>query len=192
MTERRRKRVKHFHEPGDFHELTFSCFERRPLLRDDERCRLLASSISAALDGHAFRLYAFVIMPEHVHLLVYPTADPDIGAFVKAIKRPFSFRVKQLLASSGSRLLQELAVQERPGVVTFRFWQEGPGYDRNLNSPKTILASLDYLHLNPVKRGLCGKATDWKWSSARYFLSGGKEVDPDWPTLTRLPSGAVD
>ena len=52
----------------------------------------------------------------------------------------------------------------------FRFWQEGPGFDRNLFGPEAITASMDYIHLNPVKRGLCEKATDWKWSSARFYL----------------------
>ena len=110
-------------------------------------------------------------MPEHVHLMVYPLPDADtIDALLKAIKRPFSYRIKQLLIQSRSRLLERLTIHQRPGVTTFRYWQEGPGYDRNFIKPSTVLAAIDYLHHNPVRRGLVKRAVDWKWSSARYYL----------------------
>jgi len=182
-----RKRVKHFHEPGDLHELTFSCHDQRPLLTNDHWLHLLAKAVDAALANHKFHLHAFVFMPEHVHLLVYPCGEPDIGAFLKAIKRPVSFRIKQELAATNRQLLDELTVQERPGVTSFRFWQEGPGYDRNLHHPDAIRHSLDYIHMNPVRRELARRPEDWKWSSARYFRSERTEIDPAWPTLTKLP-----
>ena len=68
-------------------------------------------------------------------------------------------------------------VRERPGKFVFRCWQEGPGFDRNLYSIKALQGSLDYIHTNPVKRGLCVKARDWRWSSARYYESDGQEYD---------------
>src|SRR5262249_36637078 len=80
-------------------------------------------------------------------------------------------------------LLGELTVRERPGKHCFRFWQEGAGFDRNLFSPAAIAASINYIHLNPVKRGLCERAIDFKWSSARFHLQG--IIDPDLPKLIR-------
>ncbi len=74
-------------------------------------------------------------------------------------------------------LLKKLTIQQRPGVTTFRFWQEGPGYDRNLTEPGTILASIDYIHANPVRRGLCVRGIDWRWSSARRYLSPKSAID---------------
>lgn len=67
-------------------------------------------------------------MPEHVQSLVYPgpNASP-IEALLRAIKRPFSFRIKRLLQEGGSSLLRRLTIRQRPGVETFRYWQEGPG-----------------------------------------------------------------
>ena len=78
-----RKQVRHFHEPGDFHELTFSCYRRMPLLTNaDWRCRL-SGCVDAALEEASFQLVAFVYMPEHIHLLVYPTLpEPDIGRYL--------------------------------------------------------------------------------------------------------------
>jgi putative transposase len=88
-----------------------------------------------------------------------------------------------LLEARSSRLLQQLTVRERPGKYCFRFWQEGPGFDRNLFSPQPIAASMEYIHMNPVKRNLSQKAVDFKWSSARFHLA--QTVDRDLPTLTQ-------
>ena len=183
-----RKRIKHYHEPGHLHELTFSCYRRMPLLTNDGWRAMLAESINRATERHHYRLIAFVFMPEHVHLLVYPDQEAaSISELLKAIKRPYSWRIKQVLQQSQSPLLQKLTVQQRPGVRAFRYWQEGPGYDRNLTEPGTLLAAIDYIHLNPVKRGLCPSAVDWKWSSVRRFLMPESPIDPVLPRLTRLP-----
>ena len=132
---------------------------------------MLGESVICATEMHHFDLIAFVWMPEHVHLLVLPQGSHcSTSALLRAIKRPFSFRIKRLLEPTNTALLRELTVRQRPGVTTFRFWQEGPGYDRNLEQADTIRAAIDYVHLNPARRSLCERAVDWKWSSARDFL----------------------
>lgn len=109
-----RRRIKHYHEPGDLHELTFSCYRRKPLLTDDRWLRLLAESVERANVGRNFGLAAFVFMPEHVHLLVYPrTSDCDIEGLLQAIKRPYSHRIKQLLQDSDSPMLSKLTVPDK-------------------------------------------------------------------------------
>ena len=184
-----RKTVRHYHDPGHVHELTFSCYRRWPLLTNDVWRGMLAESINRAMAGHGYRLAAFVFMPEHVHLMVYPLSEADtIDALLKAIKRPFSYRIKQLLIQSRSRLLERLTIRQRPGVMTCRYWQEGPGYDRNLIRRSTILADIDYLHHNPVRRGLVQKAVDWKWSSARYYLIDPPIQHPEIPLIHSLPA----
>jgi putative transposase len=186
-----RKTIKHYHEPGDFHELTFSSYRQMPLLTNDAwRCHF-ARGLDAALAAEAFHLVAFVVMPEHVHLLVWPTRHDAtaecVSRFLAAVKLYASQRVKADLERSGSRLLERLTIRERPGRVTFRFWQEGPGYDRNLQTQKTVTGSIEYLHLNPVRRGLCVSALDWRWSSARWYASEGAVVDPALPTIHGPP-----
>ena len=188
-----RKTVRHFHTPGDCHELTFSCYRRMALLTNDLWRGMLCKAIDRALDNHSFRLAAFVIMPEHVHLLVYPTSEqPDVpqrlAGLLSGIKRPFSVRIKQILVDRGSRLLDRLTVRERPGKTAFRFWQEGPGYDRNLTGPRSVLAAIDYIHLNPVRRGLVQRVLDWRWSSARHYLDSVATPGPELPTVYDLPA----
>ncbi len=182
-----RKRVKHFEAIVCYHELTFSCYQRRPLLTNDRWLEMLGEAVSLATSRHRYNLTAFVWMPEHVHLLVLPhNLECRISGLLNAIKRPFSFRIKKLLETSNTQLLKSLTIHQRPGIQTFRFWQEGPGYDRNIESNKGIRSVIDYIHMNPVRRGLCLKADDWKWSSARYYSDRRFEDVVGWPHIDGL------
>lgn len=188
-----RKTVRHIHEPGHLHELTFSCYRRLPLLTNDAWRERLARVLDEANRAASMELVAFVFMPEHLHLVVRPTdSAPSIGRYLAHVKQPFSKQIKALLIEHRSALLVRLTVRERPGKTCFRFWQEGPGYDRNLFTPQAIRASLDYIHENPVKRGLCRLATDWRWSSARFYLGDpqARQHEP-LPFVHGLPEGAL-
>jgi putative transposase len=165
-----------------------------PLLTNDAWREKLARCVEAAGKEWAMELAGFVFMPEHVHLLVYPKApNPSISRYLARIKQPFSKQIKEILSGEQkSRLLSRLMVLERPGKTCFRFWQEGPGFDRNLFSPEAISSSLEYIHNNPVSRDLCRRAVDWKWSSARYYLDVPPgQQHPNLPMIHGLPEGAI-
>jgi len=89
-------------------------------------------------------------------------------------------------------LLTKLTVRQRPGVETFRYWQEGPGYDRNLTRARAVLSSVDYIHENPIRRGLCVAAVRWRWSSARHYAAEQPPEDPLLPTVHGLPPEFFD
>ena len=166
------------------HELTFSCYRRLPLLTNDVWQSILARSLQLACELEHFELVAFVFMPEHVHLLVHPTSyDAKVSRLLGRTKQPTSKAIKELLEESSAPLLRRLTVRERPGKHWFRFWQEGAGFDRNLFPTDAIESSIDYIRTNPVERGLCNRATDWKWSSARFYLD--EVTDPDLPPITQ-------
>ena len=184
-----RKRVKHFHEPGHCHELTFSCYQRRQLLTNDAWREMLSRAIDSATDRHGFRTVAFVFMPEHVHLLVYPlTATGKVDALLKAIKRPFSYRIKQVLVRARSPLLKQLTVQQRPGATTFGFGRKGRdtiGTSRiRVRCWPQLTTSTETL----FRRGLVKRAVDWRWSSARCYLQADAHVDSMLPTIHKLPA----
>jgi putative transposase len=188
-----RKTVRHFHEAGHLHELTFSCYQRMPLLTNDQWKEKLSRCIDSAGTETSIELVGFVFMPEHVHLLVYPRiSNPSISLYLARIKQPFSKQIKAILDEKGSQLLSKLTVLERPGKTCFRFWQEGPGYDRNIFFPNVISSSIDYIQNNPVRRNLCRIAIEWKWSSARYYLDEpSRQQDPCLPRIYDLPEGAI-
>lgn len=194
MKKLKHKKVKHFHEPGDFHELTFSCYSGLELLTRDAWRSRLSQHIDQACAEFLFDLVAFVYMLEHVHLLVFPRSpNPRVDLFLARLKQPFSKEIKGLLEKTHDPLLQRLTVRERPGKMCFRFWQEGAGYDRNISTPKALESSINYIHMNPVKRGLCEKPVDWTWSSARYYLlDPPRQQFPELPFIHGLPPDAPE
>ena len=189
-----RKQIKHYHTPGELHEFTFSCYDSIPLLTNDKWCEVLARSLDDAGRAEQINLVAFVFMPEHVHLLVYPRRDePDLPGYLAQMKRGFSDQLQQILSGQQSRLLTRLTVTERPGKDAFRCWEEGAGYDRNIFSKRAMEASISYLHNNPVRRGLCQQAVNWKWPSARYYLlNPPRQQFTGLPYVLGLPEGALD
>ena len=150
---------------------------------------IVLASIARIDERGLAEILAFVLMPEHLHLLLMPTvrdgASVPIASILSAIKRPSSLRIKRFLAASESGLLSDLTVRERPGKTAFRFWQEGGGYDRNLTSGDAVGASIEYIHTNPVRRGLCERPSDWSWSSWRQWHEYATET-PEWmPRVNR-------
>jgi putative transposase len=186
-----RKTCRRYNEPGHAHSLTFSCFGRRPFLSKDRSRLWLVEALDRARQKHAFDLWAYVIMPEHVHLLIWPR-EPlySVGRILTSIKRPVSMKAISYVRVSAPNSLSSMKDQQPSGVVHYRFWQRGGGYDRNLFEPKTIWAEIDYIHANPVRRGLCESPTDWAWSSAREQESPGKGfLRLDLASLPRTQQG---
>ena len=156
----------------------------------DQHFRTGTESLDEAGRVEQIDLLAFVYMPEHVHLLVLPRIlEPELGRYLARIKQPVSRYVKECLVEEHSPLAESLTVRERPGKTCFRFWQEGAGFDRNVFHRAAILASIDYLHANPVRRGLCERAIDWPSSSARYYLgSPPRQQHAGLPFVHGLPA----
>ena len=170
-----RKLVRHY-DNGEPHFLTFSCHGRLPLLSKDRTRRWFVEALDEARKTHGFQLWAWVIMPEHVHLLIWPPAariatDPRSNAgrtagILADIKRPVAQRAIQYLEQHASKFLERLTVRNRNRTYR-RFWQAGSGYDENINNPEAVHEVVNYVLQNPVRRGLVERAEDWEWSSAR-------------------------
>ncbi|MEW6533065.1 MAG: transposase [Thermodesulfobacteriota bacterium] len=172
------KRIKHFNLPGHVHFLTFSCYRRLPLLTNELWCSWLAESISRAVEKHNTALWAYVFMPDHVHLLVRPRNETyDISAFLRSVKISIGKRILSALRKSGSPLLLQLRGRERPADSQLRFWQAGPGYDKNIWTLEKAVEKANYCHRNPVARGLVTSPSDWKWSSYLALELGYDEIE---------------
>ncbi len=162
-------RPRAYNDPGQAHELTFSCFHRIQMLSKDRSCEWLAEAIVAACQEQKYWLWAYVFMPEHVHLIVssqereYNTSD-----FLKRIKEPVSRNAVQYLKRESPEWLLRIRVRHGDSFE-HHFWQPGRGYDRNITKGRTLLKMIDYLHQNPVRRGLVEQSRDWKWSSAGWL-----------------------
>jgi putative transposase len=167
--------LKRYQNCGDLHFVTFSCYHRLPYLATAEAKRLFEKSLEAMRVKYSFGVAGYVVMPEHVHLLL---AEPSAGSLAKAL---------QALKISVS-----MRRPERP------FWQRRY-YDFNVFSEAKRTEKLRYIHRNPVHRGLTGGPQDWPWSSFNHYatgLIGAVEIESPWTVgrregLVLLPMGTI-
>jgi putative transposase len=153
------QQLQRFQESGDLHFLTFSCKERMPYLSLPETKDLFERSLEAVRRRYVLRVYGYVVMPEHVHLLVSEPKRLSLDTAIQALKTSVA---KQRI--------------ERP------FWLPRY-YDFNVFSEEKRIEKLKYMHRNPVARGLVQLPEDWKWSSFRHYLTGVRgtvEIESPW------------
>ena len=172
---------KNYNRPGHAHELTFGCYQGYAFLHSERTCQWLAESITAARSELQFNVWAYVFMPNHVHLVVHPRHDAyDIAELRKAIKHPTSRKSLAWMCEHAPHWLPRVTRRRGPRMERL-FWQSGGGYDRNITDGDTLMAMLDYIHMNPVRKCLVERAADWRWSSAAHFAEVGAsplDIDP--------------
>ena len=144
-----------FNDPGHAHELTFSCYRGYPFLKARRVCEWLARAIEETSIRLETDVWAFVFMPEHVHLIVHPRRlEYDIAEIRRAIKEPVGRKALRYIREHVPEWEARLT-RRRGNRVERLFWQSGGGYDRDITEQDTLLAMIDYVHLNPVRRH-CG------------------------------------
>jgi putative transposase len=160
-----------YQECGDLHFLTFSCYQRLPYLDSPAAKELFEQALEQMRSRYRFFVLGYVVMPEHVHLLVNEPKLGVVSRAVQAIKLSVSTRRKER-----------------------RFWQSRY-YDFNVFTTEKRVEKLRYLHRNPVTRGLVEKPEDWPWSSYRHYATGVEgtvEIESFWTGWRResrtLPS----
>jgi len=172
------KGLVRYQQAGDLHFVTFSCYRRLAYLQLCSQREIFERSLEAVRLRYGFFVIGYVVMPEHVHLLV---SEPRNGTLARTLQA----------------LKLSVAVQsrERP------FWQRRY-YDFNVHSEQKRVEKLRYMHRNPVVRGLVSSPEDWKWSSFRHYaigLDGTVEIESFWnaarrgglPDMLRLPPEAT-
>jgi putative transposase len=149
---------------GNAHFVTFSCYHRRRLLDHDDAKQVVVDLLNDQLGRQRGRCVGFVIMPDHVHAIVWFPMPDQLSHFLKQWKQRSSVVIKRLLRT---RLTAYAATFSQADPV----WQ-ARFYDFNLYSERKIEEKLVYMHQNPVRAGLVRAPCDWPWSSARYYEQG--------------------
>ena len=160
-----------YQQTGDLHFITFSCHRRQAYLRAAAVRDLFESAFERIRRRYNFAVTGYVVMPEHVHLLV---SEPRKGLLARAVQ--------------ALKLSVSVRRSERP------FWQPRY-YDSNVRGKAACSAVIRYIHRNPVRRGLVERPEDWAWSSYRHYATGIKatvEIESQWTAFKRgnqLPEG---
>jgi putative transposase len=92
----------------------------------------------------------------------------NVAWYLKSVKQSVSRKAGNWLKAYDPQWYDKLCTSSG----NFCFWQAGGGYDRNIKTPGTLNKMIDYIHHNPVRRGLVERAVDWKWSSAGWYETG--------------------
>jgi putative transposase len=170
-----RNRMHRREIPGNTRFITFSCQHRLPLLARDNNYLIFRESLRTARLKHGFELFAWVAMPEHVHLVCRPRLDASLRDALKSLKMSVTKQVLEPMKARRDPMLTGLL----DSVGRPRFWLKGGGHDHNV---RDIDALSRHVHRNPVERGLVTRPEDWPWSSVRWWmrvpLDSDMECDP--------------
>jgi putative transposase len=184
--------LKRFQQSGQSHFVTFACYHRRVGLDSAVLCDLFLEVLESMRRRFRLCIYAYVLMPDHVHLLL---SEPERGLLADAIhylKLSFSKRLLAQLRTIDS-VAQVRArsfganLDSSPALVPGIFWQKRY-YDRNVRDEHEFIEKLRYIHRNPVRAGLCARSEDWKWSSFRHYAfqeRGVVEIESEWTARDR-------
>jgi putative transposase len=152
--------LKRYQYEGDDHFVTFSCYRREAYFLTPSSRDAFLHSLEQTRGRYGLEILGYVVMPEHVHLLLSEPSDRE---------RPLATALQSLKLSVSKRLVP------RP------FWQTRY-YDFNVFTHNKRVEKLKYMHRNPVARGLVDRPEEWAWSSYRHYL-----LDEPGPVcITRL------
>jgi putative transposase len=178
--------LRRFQESGQSHFLTFSCYRRQARFCSPEVYDLFSLCLEQMRRRFAMCIYGYVVMPEHVHLLV---SEPGRAAVPQVRVRCLDAKLATLAhAMHYLKLSFAKQFRSRTGAVdSGSFWQKRY-YDRNVRDEREFMEKLRYLHRNPVKRGLVKQPAEWKWSSFRHYALreiGVVEIESQWTARDR-------
>jgi putative transposase len=129
-------------------------------------------------------------MPEHVHLLICPLdREYSVSRILESIKLPVTRRAVAFVKKESPEFLRRMLDQQPNGSSSYRFWQRGGGFDRNISQSKTAWDEINYIHANPVRRNLCLRPDAWKWSSAGYLDGAHSPVVLNRESIPRTVEG---
>jgi putative transposase len=163
------------------HFITCSCYRRLPFLGAGRSRDCFVSILERTRQRYRFVVVGYVVMPEHVHLLI---TEPEVGT-PSTVMQVLKQRTAHALLPKRKRRdrRQRSLFPDEPGRA---FWQ-ARFYDFNVWTTKKRVDKLRYMHRNPVKRGLVESPEQWRWSSYRYYLlgeSGPVRMDEGWGEIS--------
>jgi putative transposase len=152
--------LERWHGGQDLHFITFSCYGSQPLLATAQRRDLFLEVLERVRRRYRWVVLAYVVMPEHVHLLVSEPAERPLSTAVQALKLGFARRV---VGEQRRQCPSELSECGPRSIWQARY------YDFNVCTAEKRFEKLRYIHRNPVKRGLVQSPELWGWSSFRAY-----------------------
>jgi putative transposase len=183
--------LKRIYGVGHLHFVTCSCYRRRPLLGTARARDAFLKVLDDVRKKYDLGLMGYTAMPEHIHLLI---SEPNIGTVstvMQVLKQRVSCSLRARRRRSRTQAGQLRLWKKDARRKREPFWQRR-FYDFNVWSDKKKYEKLNYIHFNPVKRGLVKHPKDWKWSSFGFYsLAKANECPPN-PNWVATPKERVN
>ena len=163
------------HEPDLAHFVTCSIVAWLPVFTKAARCDILTESLAYCREHKELKIYGWVILDSHFHAIL---AGPELSRVVADLKRHTAKRLlEQLEAERCEWLLHQLSYRRAnyKSESEHQIWQEG-SHPQAIASDEVMQQKLEYLHNNPVKRGLVAAPEHWRYSSAHEWCGGVEPV----------------
>jgi len=161
--------LKRYYGRGHLHFLTFSCYRRLPLLATVHARQLFLRELARVRAEYGFSLVGYVVMPEHVHLLISEPKKGTPSTVLQMLKQRVSQKMRKKQRDANEK--QARVAFPQPGKHSRSFWQPR-FYDFNVYTNGKKREKLEYMHSNPVTRGLVKHPKDWPWSSWSFYAEG--------------------
>jgi len=164
---------------GESHFVTFSTFGRRELLGSGQPRQIVISVLSTLAAKGEVKVSGFVIMPNHVHAVLWFDDDAVLPKTIQTWKRTSAHYLRVFYEQHAPGLIEHLQTRQS-GRDVVCFWQRRY-YDFNIRTPEKLDEKLTYMHYNPVKKGLAANPEDYIWSSAPWYYrqrSVGVKIEP--------------
>jgi putative transposase len=161
------------------HFITCSCYRRLSLFASSRAKNLFVKILDEVRDRYGFALAGYVVMPNHIHLLIGEPAIGTPSTVLQVLKQRVSRRLRQKPRPHPSSRQFKLPFRDSSESLP-RFWQSR-FYDFNVWSQTKFVEKLHYMHMNPLKRKLVNHPRDWPWSSFLFYSKkepGLIRIDP--------------
>jgi len=158
---------------------TVTCLEWKPILENDREKEIILESMRFLVEKERVTIFAFVIMINHFHLIWQMNYGHDREREQCDFLKFTSQQILKNYRNENSLMLPKLLVQAKDRK--YQVWERN-ALSVPLWSPAVIDQKMEYIHMNPVKAGLCKYPEDYKYSSARFYLKNEK----DWDFLTHI------
>jgi putative transposase len=160
------KNLKRYYGKRDLHFLTCTCYRRMAFFGSARSKGVFAKMLGEVRDRYGFSLVGYVVMPNHIHLLLSEPACGTPSTVMQVLKQRVSRRLRgRKRRAAKNQLSLPFAARE---ALPRQFWQRR-FHDFNVWSYKKKMEKLQYMHFNPVKRGLVRDPKDWPWSSYSHY-----------------------
>ena len=146
--------------------ITTTCYKWYNLL-DSEECKsIICENIKFYNHAYLAQTTGYVIMPNHFHLILYFKEKSNLSGFMRDFKKFSAYAIRGWLETNNADMLEMIRINS--SKQKFKVWQDRFD-DLYLENRKTLEVKLEYIHQNPVKKGLVSLPEEYRYSSARFY-----------------------